>query len=299
MARQATLTLASSGDTASAVSKLLRTLRRWPVLPIIILVMLAVTGIFAPALAPYSPIRPDVVNRAAPPFWYDGGSMEHPLGTDHLGRDLLSRIIYGARVSLMVVAISTSSGLILGTTLGMLAGYFGKHLDEIIMRLVDIELAVPFILVALVIVVVLGQSFAVLMGLLALLAWTPFVRNVRAEVLSLKTRDYVSLAKVAGAPTWRILVRHILPGVINTVIVIATLRVGQLILAEATLSFLGAGIPPPTPAWGAMVSDGRGYLNTAWWISVLPGTCIFLVVMSFNFIGDWLRDRLDPRLRQL
>jgi peptide/nickel transport system permease protein len=157
----------------------------------------------------------------------------------------------------------------------------------------------PFILVALVVVIVVGQSFPVLLGLLALLAWTPFARNVRAEVLSLKTRDYVAQARIAGASTARILLVHILPGVFNTVMVIATLRVGQLILAEATLSFLGAGIPPPHPSWGGMISDGRSYLNDAWWIAFFPGMCIFLVVMALNFLGDWMRDRFDPRLRQL
>jgi peptide/nickel transport system permease protein len=296
---QATISIPAAAAPRTFVGKTLHILRRWPVLPIVVLTALAVTGIFAPLIAPHNPTLPDVANRASPPAWYENGNSKHLLGTDHIGRDLLSRIVYGARVSLMVVAISTTSGCVIGTLLGLVSGYFGRHLDEIIMRLVDIWLSVPFILVALIVVVVLGQSFGVLMALLALLAWTPFVRNVRAEVLSLKTRDYVSLAKVAGASTARIMFIHILPGVINTVIVIATLRVGQLILSEAILSFLGVGIPPPTPAWGSMVSDGRGYLNTAWWISFFPGMAIFLVVMSFNFIGDWIRDRLDPRLRQL
>jgi peptide/nickel transport system permease protein len=274
-------------------------MRRWPIIPAFILFMLVFTGIFAPILTPHNPYRPDVVNRAAEPAWLGEGTMTHFLGTDHLGRDLLSRLIYGARVSLIVVAISTISGLLVGTMLGLVAGYVGGHLDELLMRIVDIWFAVPFIMVALILVIVFNPSFGLMMVLLALLAWTPFVRNVRAEVLSLKTRDYVSLAKVAGASHIRIMLVHILPGVINTIIVIATLRVGQLILAESILSFLGVGIPPPTPAWGAMVSDGRGYLNTAWWISFFPGLAIFLVVMAFNFTGDWIRDRLDPRLRQI
>ena len=167
------------------------------------------------------------------------------------------------------------------------------------MRVTDVWLGLPFILIAIVAVIAFGQTFTILVILLALLSWTPFVRNVRGEVLTLKTSDYVALAQVAGASTYRILIWHILPGVINTVIVIATLRVGQLILTEAILSFLGAGIPPPTPAWGAMVNDGRAYINDAWWISFFPGIAIFLTVMSLNFLGDWLRDRLDPRLRQL
>ncbi len=163
----------------------------------------------------------------------------------------------------------------------------------------DIWLALPFLLVALVVVIVFGQSVITMMGVLAMVSWSLFVRNVRAEVLSLKTRDYVNLAKVSGASTPRILLKHILPGVMNTMVVIATLNVGGLILTEATLSFLGAGIPAPTPAWGLMISEGRDYLRTGWWMAVMPGAAIFLVVMSLNFMGDWLRDRLDPRLRQI
>ncbi len=224
---------------------------------------------------------------------------DYILGGDNIGRDLLSRLIHGARVSLIVVAIALSSGLLVGVSMGLVAGWFGGIIDELIMRITDIWLGLPFILVAIVIVIAIGQTFLILIGLLALLSWTPFVRNVRGEVLSLKTRDYVSLARVAGASTFRIMIWHLLPGVINTVIVIATLRVGQLILTEAILSFLGAGIPPPTPAWGAMVNDGRAYVQDAWWISFFSGVCIFLVVMSLNFLGDWMRDRFDPRLRQL
>ena len=226
-------------------------------------------------------------------------SWDHILGGDNIGRDLLSRIIHGARVSLVVVTVALIFGLLIGVSMGLVAGYFGGLIDEVIMRVTDIWLGLPFILVAIVAVIAFGQTFTILIILLGILSWTPFVRNVRGEVLSLKTRDYVSLAKVAGCSTFRILVWHILPGTINTIIVIATLRVGQLILTEAILSFLGAGIPPPTPAWGAMVNDGRPYINDAWWISFFPGVAIFLVVMSLNFLGDWLRDRLDPRLRQL
>ncbi|MCH8897606.1 MAG: ABC transporter permease subunit [Chloroflexi bacterium] len=234
------------------------------------------------------------------------GSFAHIAGTDQTGRDVLSRVIYGARVSLIVTAVSLTSGLIIGVIMGLVAGYadqvfprWGKHLDEAIMRLVEITFAVPTILVALVIVIVFGKSFAVLLGLLAFVAWNAFPRNVRAEVLTLKTADYVALARVAGAGPFRVLFVHIFPGVINTVLVIATLRVGQLILIEAILSFLGAGVQPPKPAWGAMVADGREYLGDAWWIAFFPGLGIFLVVMALNFLGDWMRDRFDPKLRQL
>lgn len=278
---------------------ILRIFQRWPIIAVAILGLLAIMGIFAPFLAPHDPIKPDLKAVTVPPMWLAGGSGKHILGTDQIGRDILSRLIYGARVSLMVVTIATATGLFVGAFMGLAAGYFGGLLDEVLMRIVDISMAIPFILIALVVVVAIGQSFAVLMGVLALSAWAHYVRNTRAEVLSLKERDYVALAKIANASAWRIMFRHILPGVINTVIVIATLRVGHLIITEAILSFLGAGVPPPTPTWGVMVSDGRSYLASAWWICLFPGLAILLVVMAFNFLGDWFRDRFDPRLRQL
>ncbi|MSQ34454.1 MAG: ABC transporter permease [Dehalococcoidia bacterium] len=272
---------------------------RYPLLPGLILLVMTVCGVLAPWIAPHDPIRPNYAAIAQPPAWSADGTSQFLLGTDHLGRDMLTRLVYGARVSLMVVLISTTSGMLIGTILGLVAGYFGGNVDEIISRIVDIWLAIPFLLVAMIIVIVLGQSFPLMLLLLALLAWSPFVRNVRAEVLSLRERDYVASAKISGAASARILLKHMLPNVTNTIMVIATLRVGQLILAESILSFLGVGVPPPTPAWGSMVADGRNYLNTAWWISSLPGVAILLVVMAFNFTGDWVRDRTDPRLRQL
>ena len=235
----------------------------------------------------------NVIAKVHIPTW------SHPLGGDHIGRDLLSRVIHGARVTLTVSMIALLSGLLVGVAMGLISGYFGGFVDEVIMRITDIWLGIPFILLAIVVVIAVGQTFVILLMLLALTVWATFVRNVRGEVLTIKERDYVSLARVAGASTFRMIIWHILPGVVNTIIVLATLRVGQVILTESILSFLGAGIPPPTPAWGAMVNDGRLYINDAWWISFFPGLCIFLLVMSLNFFGDWLRDRLDPRLRQL
>ena len=279
--------------------KVWHVLRRWPIIPAIVFTALVVTGIFAPLLAPNDPIEQDLKLRNVQPLWYPEGTSGRILGGDHVGRDVLSRVIHGARVSLVVVSISLSTGVFVGTTLGLVAGYFGGLVDELIMRLVDVWLALPFVLVAMVGAIVFGASLGLVIVLLALFTWVAIVRFVRAEVLSLKERDYVALAKVAGASTARIMLRHILPGVMNTIIVITTLRVGQLILTEATLSFIGAGIPSPTPAWGLMVKEARSYITTAWWGAFFPGLAIFLVVMSLNFLGDWMRDRFDPRLRQL
>ena len=280
-------------------SAALQFLNNWPVIPGGILLVLIVLAIFAPLISPHDPLANSLRARNTPPVWYPEGTWTYILGADTIGRDLLSRLIYGARISLMVMAIALVTGTIVGTALGLIAGYFAGIIDEVIMRLVDMFLGLPFVLVALAVAVVMGASLTTMVVMLALLTWSGFVRNVRGEVLSLRERDYVALARVAGASLPRILVLHILPGVINTVVVIATLRSGQLILAEAFLSFLGAGIPPPTPTWGAMIADGRNYLRDAWWISFFPGLAIFFTVMSLNFMGDWLRDKLDPRLRQL
>ena len=274
-------------------------LRRLPLIPMFILGVFVVTGIAAPLIAPHDPERGDIRARNVPPAWLEDGSTEYLLGTDHLGRDMLSRVIFGARISLVVVVVTLGVGMVIGVGAGLVGGWYGGWLDELIMRIVDIKLAIPTILLALVLVLALGQSFLVIVAILAIAIWPRFARNTRGEVLQLKTMDYVALAQVAGASTPRILFIHIFPGVINTLIILATLEVGLVILLESTLSFLGAGIPPPTPAWGSMVADGRDRLAVAWWISTMPGLAIMLVVVSMNLFGDWLRDKLDPRLRQL
>ena len=286
-------------------------MRRWPVIPMAVLALLVFCGVFAPALATHDPYSGSIRSRQLPPPWMpdrfvsdvlivnEETRSQHILGTDHTGRDVYSRMLHGARISLVVAAIALLSGFITGTTLGILSGYSGGWVDELITRLVDIWQALPFLMVALVCVLLFGQSTVLLLCLMVALAWNPFVRVIRSQTLVIKNEPYVDLARVAGCSQVRILIRHILPGVINTAVVIATLSVGSLILAEAALSFLGAGVPSPTPTWGSMVAEGRNYLEVAPWPTVLPGIAIFLVVMSLNFIGDWLRDRLDPRLRQL
>jgi len=281
------------------IGKTIQFVRTWPILPIVILAVMTLVAVLAPLVSPHDPLFSTLRSRNAPPVWYADGTWTYILGADHIGRDLLSRLFYGARISLMVMAFALIGGTIIGTALGLIAGYFGGLIDEVIMRLVDIFLGLPFVLVAMVLALVLGTSLTTMVIVLAVLTWAGFVRNVRGEVLTLRERDYVALARVAGASLPRLLLLHILPGVINTVLVIATLRSGQLILAESFLSFLGAGIPPPTPTWGAMIADGRNYLRDAWWISFFPGLAIFFTVMALNFMGDWLRDKLDPRLRQL
>jgi len=281
------------------VRQVLARINRYPVIPAAIMTVMVVAAVFAPYVAPKDPLLGSLRDREIPPMWLEGGRSEFILGTDPIGRDILSRIVYGAQISLVIVITVTAVGGTVGTALGIIAGWYGGNADEIIMRLVDFTLAVPFILVALVTVIVFGQSFAIVVTLMAVFSWNGFARQVRAEALGIKTTDYVAVAKVAGASGYRIMVRHILPGVINTVLVVASLRVGSLILTEAILSFLGAGIPKPTPAWGVMVADGRDYLGTSWWIAFFPGLAIFLLVLASNFLGDWLRDRLDPRLRQL
>ena len=286
-----------------------RFLRRWPVVPVVVIVLLASFALFAPLIAPFDPNDQNLRRSLARPMWYSeyyqtdpiGQRLEtrHILGADKFGRDVFSRVIFGTRVSRAVAIIAMASGTILGAWAGITTGFYGGLFDELMTRFVDVWNALPFLLIALVVSITIGQGVIIMMVLLVMLTWVGLVRNVRAEVLSLKTRDYVLAARVAGASDIRLMYRHILPGVSNLLLVLASLRVGGLILTEASLSFLGVGIPSRIPSWGQMISDGRDTLDEAWWISFFPGLGIFLTVMSMNFLGDWIRDRTDPRLRQL
>jgi peptide/nickel transport system permease protein len=263
-----------------------------------ILGALVVTAVFAPYLAPHSPTEGDIVKKSIPPMWMERGYAEHPLGTDRFGRDVLSRIIWGSRISLLVSLVAIGVAGTLGTLLGLISGYRGGWVDGLLMRLTDIGLSLPTILIAVVMVAVSEPSFRNVVLVIALLLWPRFARQIRGETLAVKEHDFVALAVVAGRSSAWIIRRHIFPNVVPTLLVISTLQVGYVILLEGTLSFLGVGVPPPNPAWGLMIADGRGFLATAWWISLFPGLAMLLTVLAVNLMGDWLRDHLDPRLRQ-
>jgi peptide/nickel transport system permease protein len=274
-------------------------MRRLPWLSVLVIATMLCMAILAPLLAPHSPIDQTLRDKLLPPFWFEGGSSKYILGTDAFGRDILSRLIYGARVSLIVAALALTVGGGVGLVIGIVSGYLGGIVETILMRLVDAAFTFPAILFALLLAVTMGQGLGTLVIAISLLLWAPFARIIRGEVLALKQRDFVALAKVRGCSEVRIMLTHILPNVLNTFMVLLTLNIGVVIIAEAALSFLGAGIPPPTPTWGLMVSEGRGRIAEAWWVSLIPGLAITALVLSVNLFGDWLRDRLDPRLRQL
>lgn len=274
-------------------------LRELPLLPIsLIFLVLIIPAILADVIAPHDPMAGGLRARMQPPAFL-GGPGEHLLGTDKQGRDVLSRIIYGSRISIAVAAVGIFIGGTIGTVLGLIAGYFGRWVDALIMRLVDITLALPGILLALALAAVVGPSFQSVIAVIAFVLWAVYARQIRGETLLWRDRDFVARARVAGATHFRIISRHILPNVVNTLIVLITLQVGFVIVLEASLSFLGVGIPRPNPAWGLMVADGRDVIVSAWWISFFPGLAIMLTVLSLNLLGDWLRDRLDPKLRQI
>ena len=275
-------------------------LKGFPVIPVSILLFIAFVAVFADLLAPHDPQIGSLARRFKPPFWMEGGSMVYPLGTDHVGRDVLSRLIFGARVSMVVgiTAVLVAGGI--GTLLGIVSGYLGGWADQVVMRITDTWLALPALTFAIFLAAIVGPSELNIILILGLVYWTRYARVIRGEVLSLKQREFVRLAVVAGCSKSLIMWRHILPNVINSAIVLATLMLGVVIVTEASLSFLGVGVPPPKPAWGLMMADGKkGLMVGYWWLTVFPGICIMLMVLSANLLGDWLRVKLDPQLRQL
>jgi peptide/nickel transport system permease protein len=297
----------AAANTRSASSTLtlawrLATLRAegLPVIPIAILLLVLATALFADVLAPHNPEVGVLGDRFRPPAWQANGTLDHLLGTDHLGRDVLSRLIFGARISVIVGLMVVLVAGTLGTAFGIISGYLGRWVDQVIMRITDAWLALPALTFAIFLAAIVGPSATNIIIILAAVYWTRYARIIRGEVLSVRERDFVRLAVVAGCSKWKIMRKHILPNVINSAIVLATLQLGQVIIAEAALSFLGVGVPPPQPAWGLMLADGKkGLMAGYWWLTVLPGSCIMLMVLSANLLGDWLRVKFDPQLRQL
>jgi peptide/nickel transport system permease protein len=272
----------------------------FPTVPIAILLGVLLVAIFANVIAPHNPEVGVLGDRFRPPAWQTNGTIDHLLGTDHLGRDVLSRLIFGARISVIVGLMVVVVAGFVGTALGIISGYMGRWIDQVIMRLTDAWLALPALTFAIFLAAIIGPSATNIIIILALVYWTRYARVIRGEVLSVRERDFVRLAVVAGCSKWKIMRKHILPNVINSAIVLATLQLGQVIIAEAALSFLGVGVPPPQPAWGLMLADGKkGLMAGYWWLTVLPGSCIMLMVLSANLLGDWLRVKFDPQLRQL
>jgi peptide/nickel transport system permease protein len=275
-------------------------LRRYPfaLLGGIIVLTYILAAIFAPYLTPYSPTLGSLRTRTISPVWArPEGETAYLLGTDLQGRDLLTRIIYGARVSLLVGILAVGISVLVGTTLGAIAGYYRGWIDELISRFADLLMAFPFLIFAIAVMAFMGPGFRNLILALIFKGWVMFFRLVRGEMLAEKTKEYVEAAKVVGQSDLAIIASEVLPNILHSVLVLGTLRMGSMIIMEASLSFLGLGIQPPTPAWGSMVAEGRNYLNTAWWVSTLPGMAILVLVLSINLFGEGLRDILDPRLK--
>jgi peptide/nickel transport system permease protein len=273
--------------------------RRLPVVSIGILTGFVLMALLAGVLSPADPYEQSLRARFTPPVWDEAGRWQHPLGTDRLGRDLLSRIMWGSRLSLAagVLTVLLASGV--GAGVGLVAGYHRGRVDAVLMRVTDATMSFPVILLALILAVTIGPSFTNVVVAIAVILWARFARVVRGQVLTLMELDFIVQARIAGASATRIILRHLFPNILNTLVVLVTLQVGYVIIVEASLSFLGAGIPPPTPAWGSMIAEGRDFVTSAWWVSLFPGLAILLVVLACNLLGDWLRDTLDPKLRQL
>ena len=273
-------------------------LRGIPFIPAVILPFFIIIGLFGSYIAPHESTQIAIQHILTPPFWQEGGSTRFLLGTDNLGRDILSRIMVGAGISLQVgfVVVFIAGGL--GAIVALLSGYIGGRTDSILMRLTDMMLSLPYLVIAIVLASILQPSKYNIILILIIIGWSRYARVLRSEVLRIKEGDFVRLAKVNGCGNFRIMLRHIFPNIVNTLVILATLQLGAVIIVEATLSFIGVGVPPPHPAWGSMLADGRTYISQAWWLCVWPGLAILLVVLSCNLLGDWLRVRLDPKFRQ-
>lgn len=277
-----------------------RRFRKHPlaVLGLVILIIYILMAIFAPFIAPHDPNKQSISNRLLPPMAFEGGTSEYPLGTDYLGRDMLSRIIYGSRVSLLVGVISIAISVFVGFVLGAIAGYYRGFFDTVLSRFSELLMAFPFLIFTIFVMAILGPGFWNLIVALTFKAWVEFFRLVRGEIMSEKTKEYIEAARALGRSSREIITLEIVPNIFHSVLVLATLRMGYMIITEASLSFLGIGVPPRIPAWGTMVADGRDYILNAWWISTLPGLAIVILVLSINLFGEGLRDVLDPRLKK-
>jgi len=292
-----------TGSSTASVRRrrtpLLRQLVRSPkaLIGAIMLLVIVLAAILAPWIVPHDPTAQDITSTLLPPAWMANGNGSYLLGTDVLGRDILSRTIYGARASLLIGAVSVLIASVIGVTIGVIGGFFGGWVEDVMLRIADMQLAIPYILLAILLSAVIGPSVLTVIIVLGITRWVVYARITRGEVLSLKERDFVRAAVGLGARRSRIILRHLLPNLISAILVVATIEVSLVILAEASLSFLGLGVQPPTPTWGTMLGDGRDYLATAWWLSVFPGVALMLAILSLNMLGDWLRDTLDPGLK--
>jgi ABC-type dipeptide/oligopeptide/nickel transport system permease subunit len=261
--------------------------------------LILATSLFFPWVYPQDPLSQDLLARLSPPFWQEGGSLAHPLGTDNLGRDVLVRILYGSRISLMVGFASVLVACGAGILLGLVSGYYGGRADSVIMRVADVFMAYPFMLLTISVIAVLGNSIVNLILVLGLSDWVTYARTIRGSVLSIKEKEFVLAARSVGTRHATILMRHIFPNVLSPILVLGTVRVANIIIWESGLSFLGMGVPPPMPTWGRMLAEGRVYIMDSWWLVTLPGLAIMLTILSINLLGDGLRDALDPRLRNI
>jgi peptide/nickel transport system permease protein len=271
--------------------------RRTAVFGLLVVLGVLLAALFAPLVSPFDPLEQDIGQRLREPGWQDAQGHVHPLGTDHLGRDILSRIVFGSRIALVVGLAAVAISGVLGMLIGLVAGYFGGRVDDFLMRLADIQLAFPFILLAIAVIGVLGPSLRNIIIVIGVSSWVVYARVVRGEVLSIREREYVQAAIALGSQHWRVLRHHVLPNTLTPWLVVATLDMARVIVIESALSFLGLGVQPPTPTWGGMLADGRVYLSTAWWLATFPGLAILVTVLGINLFGDGLRDTLDPRLK--